>query len=600
VTVEHFFVLEGADDDEDVTVHFTDGRTMTGHTANGGVAFNEEDLPGGEWVREKVVIGTGTTTEVLIGRPSGSVGEHGVHLKFASGGGAGIYALEHRPADGAGFIPIGSYAEFQLISTNAGTLARNYKQEADLNLLGKTGPGNFGQNPDDQEWAAIGADAANFTGTFDGANKGITNLYIDGTGSNQGLFGVMTGTISNVHIRSGKVTGNTSVGGVVGVSKGTVTNCSNNGTVTGSGGYVGGVVGNHYQGSIIADCSNSGTVTGSGSWVGGVLGRSNNGGAITGCSNTGTVSGGGATGGVLGENFFGGTITGCSNTGTVSGTDPIGGVIGSSHQSGAVTGCSNTGDIEGRSGNQTGGVAGYLFGGMTNCSNSGTVTGSGGYVGGVVGNHIQGSIIADCSNSGDVTGVNRTGGVAGFSYSELTGCSNSGMVSGSEAVGGVSGYGNCAGYGNNGSITNCSNTGDVMGTSQVGGVVGYCNANTSGCFNRGTVTGSGEKIGGVAGQLDKILTASYNTGDVSGGSNIGGVAGANSSTVTACYYIDNGVSAVGANTGSIASLTPFSSPGAFPDVSGGHAAWGTGSGSTDQWWKTGTTNGGILPKLWFE
>jgi hypothetical protein len=252
VTVEHFFILEGADDDEDVKVFFTNGGPMTGHTANGGVAFDDDDLPAGDWVMEKVVIGTlpGTTTEVLVGRPSGSVGEHGVHLKLNGGGGS--YTLEHRTADGDGFIPIGSYAEFQLIYdlANLPNLGKKYKQEAELDLLGdKDGNGTIGAGglgDTYEEWMRIGNNANRFTGTFDGDNKGLRNIYINESSNYQGLFGAtgVGSTISNIHIRSGTVTGGGSnVGGVVGSSLGTLTNCSNGSRVTGGGSYVGGVVG---------------------------------------------------------------------------------------------------------------------------------------------------------------------------------------------------------------------------------------------------------------------------------------------------------------------------------------------------------------------
>jgi hypothetical protein len=33
---------------------------------------------------------------------------------------------------------------------------------------------------------------------------------------------------------------------------------------------------------------------------------------------------------------------------------------------------------------------------------------------------------------------------------------------------------------------------------------------------------------------------------------------------------------------------------------GGAPEWGTGSGGTNGWWKTGTTTGTQLPKLYFE
>jgi hypothetical protein len=557
VTVEPFCSFEGVDDDEDVTVHFTDGRTMTGHTANGGVAFDQEDLPGGEWVMEKVVIGTGTTTEVLIGRPSGSVGEHGVHLKLS--GSAGSYALEHRPADSGGFIPIGSYAEFQLIRTAPGGLTGKYKQEAALDLLGKTGPGDFGQNPNDQEWTAIGDGTNKFTGTFDGDGKNITNLYINKTGvANQGLFGYAgtNGVIEDVKILSGKVMGGNGTGGVVGRGDtASITGCTNNGTIVGS------------------------------AQTGGVVGIS--GGSVTGCSNSGPVTGYGYTGGIVGYSVS--SVTACSNSGNIHGLGHrAGGIVG--YNTGYVTSCSNNGtvmaDYEG-----TGGIVGYNTGYITSCSNDGTVMSvtSSGYTGGIVGWTSTGSIIG-CSNSGNVEGNYESGGVAGYVQdATVTACYNTGRVSGNDNVGGVAGR-------TYGAVTACYNTGAVSGINSVGGVAGwnYVNNYTSG-----------------------TIAACYNTGAVTASTNIGGVVGDNvyithPGTVTDSYWQSGrgasaGVDNVGAST--VTNVESFSGAASFPNLSG-NANWGTGTGSgasqslpiatTNDWWKPGTTNGGTLPKLWFE
>jgi hypothetical protein len=525
VTVEPFFILQGVDDGEAVTVTFTNGDTRTGVTLNEGVVFDEEDLPGGEWVIEQVEIGA---TTVLVGRPSGSVVDTPVSLAFT--GGPGSYTLVHRPADSEGFVPIGSYDEFQLIYdlTNLPNLAGHYKQEADLDLLGdKDGDGTFGET-DDEEWTAIGANASRFTGTFDGDNRGITNLYIDeNTNHYQGLFGYaeVGSTISSVRILSGMVKGTTYTGGVVGRSAGTITGCSNSGTVTGT---------------------NTNT--------GGVVGRS----------------------------------------------------------TGTVTGCANSGDVRGTS-NYTGGVVGMLQGAatITGCSNSGDVTGNGQYVGGVTGTVPEEGTITTCSNSGDVTGTSTyTGGVVGQCSGPITNCSNSGDVRGTSQTGGVAGW-----FKDGKFITASFNAGSVSGTSQVGGLAGdlYNTASVNSSYNTGMVTGTGSDIGGVAGLNTGIVSASYNTGTVSGTTNIGGVVGFNNSAtavVTACYYIDNGVSGYGTNGGggSIVSLTSFNAN-AFPNLSG-DPAWGTGSGSgasqsppdstPNDWWKDGTTGGGQLPKLWFE
>jgi hypothetical protein len=620
VTVAPFFALQGVEDGQAVSVTFTNGKPpMTGTTAGGGVAFDQDDLPGGDWVIVQVEIGTGTTTEVLIGRPAGSVVERGISLKLNGSG--GTYTLQHRPAEG-GVVPIGSYAEFQLIKAPA-NLGGTYKQEAELDLLGKTGVGGIGANPDDQNWTPIGGSSPQFQGTFDGDGKDISNLYINRT-AYVGLFGYVGagGVIKDVRIRSGGVSGTNNVGSVAGRNNGgTITGCYNTGDVSG-GSIVGGVVG--YNDGTITGCSNAGDVSGTGNYVGGVLGSSGSG-NITGCSNAGDVSGTSQVGGVAGQ-LVSGTMTACFNTGDVSGTSYVGGVLGQKF-GGDMANCSNAGDVSGT--DYVGGVAGYNVEDITGCSNAGDVSGTG-FVGGVAGYSSSGNITG-CSNTGDVSGTSTyVGGVAATNYSgNITGCSNAGDVSGTSQVGGVSGYNG------GGTITGCSNAGDVSGTSQVGGVAGqFVFGTMTACFNTGGVTGTGAYIGGVAGVTLVTITACYNTGPVSGGNTVGGVAGnlsnassaitacyssgtvsggaplgglagnsTSSATVTACYWLYSaGYGDIGTDGGAAKTDVASFASGAFPtNLQAAHPAWGTGSGTTDNtWWKPGTTGGGQPPKLWFE
>jgi hypothetical protein len=194
-----------------------------------------------------------------------------------------------------GFIPIGSYDEFQKIYDN-GT-DKKYRQEADLDLM-------------NEEWRPIANDVPNywdFYGEFDGAGKKISNLKITGA-NDRGLFRANRGTIRNVHIVSGTIT----------VSS-----------------YSGGISGHNQDGSIIS-CSNAATFTGS-DYVGGVTGRNMGNGVIIACYNTGAVSGNNRVGGVAGYNENG-TVTACYNIGAVSGTGNVGSVVGL-YNGGTVTAC---------------------------------------------------------------------------------------------------------------------------------------------------------------------------------------------------------------------------------------------------------------------
>ena len=132
-------------------------------------------------------------------------------------------------------------------------------------------------------------------------------------------------------------------------------------------------------------------------------------------------------------------------------------------------------------------------------------------------------------------GKNYVGGVCGHNTGTITGCYNKGTVSGSaNYVGGVCGRNSL------GTITGCNNTGKVSGYQYVGGVCGY-NVNKgkiTGCYNTGTVSSPLYYVGGVCGENDGgTITGCYNTGTVSGNDGVGGVCGANytGGTITGCY-----------------------------------------------------------------
>jgi hypothetical protein len=271
---------------------------------------------------------------ILIGRPD----TDNIELNLDAGG-----SLDFRPAD-SGSIPIGSYAEFQLINTTPGALAGNYRQEADLNLMG-------------EEWTPVGNDSTPFTGTFDGDGKHIDNLKINTPGTNDvGLFGyVNDGMVENVHVRSGNVTGGDWVSGVAGHLKG---------------------------GAVVRDSSNAASISGI-TGVGGVAGRTDYYPqvSIIACFNTGNVAGTYGVGGVVGVLNYDAVIA-CYNTGAVSGTSDIAPGDSQLYGVGGIVGCMWT-------------VLG--LGQLTACYNAGSVTSSNGddHVGSIAG---RGTIPATAAN----------------------------------------------------------------------------------------------------------------------------------------------------------------------------------------------------------
>ena len=295
----------------------------------------------------------------------------------------------------------------------------------------------WASDPEDEDydsanaWTPIGNYDNKYTGTFDGDGHVINGLtFNDPSADYAGLFGYVgakteggvttKGTVKNVVLEDGSITGRYDVGGVVGKNEdGTVTNCRNTGNVSGDDG-VGGIAGYNEDGTV-TDCSNTGDVSGNYK-VGGVAGINFNGTVIS-CSNSGDVTvteDGSSAGGVTGSNSGIGTVANCYNTGNVSGDSNVGGVVGLNSDSSTVVNCYNMGNVSGEL--YTGGVAGLNTGSsVANCYNTGTVTGTGtsfsNLAGGVIGLN-NGATVTNCYNTGKVTVTGtatnvKIGGVVG-------------------------------------------------------------------------------------------------------------------------------------------------------------------------------------------
>ncbi|WLB19519.1 filamentous hemagglutinin N-terminal domain-containing protein [Bradyrhizobium japonicum] len=200
----------------------------------------------------------------------------------------------------------------------------------------------------------IGDISSYFSGIFDGLGHHISNLTINRPSSdNIGLFGYIDGgTIRNVGLEGGSVTGNNAVGGLVGssglwvyggtssVAYNTISNVYNTGNVTGSGAMVGGLVGDAYI-TTISNSYATGTVAGYGA-AGGLGGRV----VASSISNsyaTGNVSAvWDGAGGLIGYNigtwvgpgpadYAIGTVSHSHATGTVTGGVNVGGLLGYSN-----------------------------------------------------------------------------------------------------------------------------------------------------------------------------------------------------------------------------------------------------------------------------
>lgn len=152
-------------------------------------------------------------------------------------------------------------------------------------------------------------------------------------------------------------------------------------------------------------------------------------------------------------------------------------------------------------------------------------------VAGISGNCYGGAEFNACINRASVTvegtAGNNFGGIVGYTDNgKLVGCYNYGTISGTGQVGGISGR--MA----NGSITDCVNEGTVSGTgANVGGIVCTLTAGTvSGCTNSGAVTGGANAVGGIIGNMTiGYVEDCVNSGDISGNETssmyVGGIAG---------------------------------------------------------------------------
>nr|MDA8028461.1 filamentous hemagglutinin N-terminal domain-containing protein [Nitrospiraceae bacterium] len=107
-------------------------------------------------------------------------------------------------------------------------------------------------------------------------------------------------------------------------------------------------------------------------------------------------------------------------------------------------------------------------------------------------------------------------------------------VSGTVNGGSYSAIGGIVGYNNSGFVEYSYNTGSVSGNSNVGGVVGQNNGTVEYSYNTGSATDS-NYLGGVVGQNNGTVEYSYNTGSVTDSNYLGGVVGQNNGTVEYSY-----------------------------------------------------------------
>ena len=160
--------------------------------------------------------------------------------------------------------------EWLSIQVNDGTEFEGvyFRQENDLDFS------DYGN------WVPIGAYGSGyyFRGIYDGQGHSIQNITIDGyelpgsesSRANVGLFGVLVGTVCNLRIESGTITG-FCIGSIAshGTDEAVIANCYNQASLDATN-RCGGIADNFAKGKIIA-CANAGTLTcESGATIGGI------------------------------------------------------------------------------------------------------------------------------------------------------------------------------------------------------------------------------------------------------------------------------------------------------------------------------------------
>lgn len=271
-----------------------------------------------------------------------------------------------------------------------------------------------------------------------------------------------------------------------------------------------------------------------GSWTGAVCGNaeSSTTATITNCSVTGTVTGGPANvGGITGY----GTklsLSGCSVNATVSGVNRVGGIVGRCTEF-ALNTSSYTGTING-SGTSLGGIAGEC--------NSGTPSTWGGFTNLTVNN---------CTINGNTEASDHVGGllghcnVGGYTIPSVINCTvNNFNFTGRDNIGGLVGYGFKF---NLGSGTNIGGTRVISGRNSLGLYYGYMESSSSTqniTLNTGTISGTGQNIGGFAGKVwrDSTITnviisgVTFNTANAT---RVGGLIGASDPGIQATNTVNN-------------------------------------------------------------
>lgn len=280
------------------------------------------------------------------------------------------------------------------------------------------GDGTASWDAEDQNgFSPIGNSTTKFTGSYDGDEKTISNLFVDrGTANDIALFGYLNGaTIADLALTGIDITGNLRVGGLAGQDEGAtaISGCTINGSTTIDGvTFVGGFIGLSNTSGSISDCHFSGTITADNTngnlSTGGFVGEKGGTGTISECSTSGTINGNGrGQGGFVGW-IDNGQIRRCYATMAVINTSTTQGRIGGF--AGALAYLSTSGQIYNC----------YAIGSVTANSTSNTSSyGIGGFLGSYF--DTNNNKVYNSYSTGAVSATSASAYVGGFSGEAYTG-----------------------------------------------------------------------------------------------------------------------------------------------------------------------------------
>jgi len=453
-------------------------------------------------------------------------------------------------------------------------------------------------------WQPIGDGDNPFTGTFDGQEYQIEDLFINRpTENGVGLFSYVDegGVIENVGMVNIDVTGCLSVGGLVGANEGTVSNSYSTGSLTGN------------------------------DFIGGLLGVNSFGGTVSNSYSTGNVTGNECVGGLVGYNRLWSTVSNSYSSGNVTGHYSVGGLVGFLHE-GIVSnsyynydevlingeniitiGALFSGDFEQWLANdkfldvnerlsQENGY--YVINNITDFKEllafgqdnslkfrlkndidlatepnfyipylAGEFDGNGHRTSNITFNFdfvsqvgffgylaFDGNLTQVAAEDVNITGTWKVGGLVGGNGGTVSNSYSSGNVTGELFVGGLVGA-------SEGTVSNSYSSGNVTGNDFIGGLVGVNGGTVSNSYSSANVTGE-DGVGGLVGSNSfGTVSNSYSTGSVSGNEDVGGLVGMSGGNVSESFWdtetsgqatSDGGT---GKNTTEMRDITTFSDAG---------------------------------------